>query len=273
MSKRVPSGRRVFFRLDDVDGAGDHLREVLSAFVIRHMPVHCSVIPGLLQNETASYLLKLLDSSSPGIEVGQHGWMHADYQGKGEFGSNRSLELQLADITKGMDVMKGTFGERWMKVFTPPYGRWTRDTLRAISQLGFSVISCVMDNPKERWLGPIASRLGIRRFGTTTPFPFLLFSNHPGPIPNFTNIIEISTSVSILSSYDPVRFRSAENVLSCIKRSKTSVVGVLLHPQYLSGGKRIGYLNSILDLVVSSPEFQVTSLREIQAIIRSDYNS
>jgi len=266
--------KRVFFRLDDVGRAKSPLRDVLSAFVTRHIPIHCSVIPGLLQNETASYLLELLDLSS-GIEIGQHGWMHANYYGKGEFGSNRSLELQLTDIAKGMQVIKRTFGDRQVPVFTPPYGRWTRDTLRAISQLGFSAISCVMNNPKERWLGPVASKLGIRRFGTAMSFPFLIFSHHPGPIPSFTNIVEISTSVDTLLSYNPVRFRSAKSVLSSIARSfcKTSIVGVLLHPQYFSDRQRIEYLNSMLDLVCSSQDFEVTSLFKIRAITAMEGSS
>ena len=195
--------------------------------------------------------------------------MHANYDGKGEFGSNRSFELQLADIAKGMEVIKGTFGERWVRVFTPPYGRFARETLRAISQLGFSVISCVLDNPKERWLGPVASKLGIRRFGTATPFMFPLFSHHPRRIPGFTDIIEISVSVNPLLNSNPIQFRSAENVLNCIKRSfrKTSVVGILLHVHAFSSRESIRYLNNMLDSVLSSQGFDVASLWGIRGII------
>jgi peptidoglycan/xylan/chitin deacetylase (PgdA/CDA1 family) len=258
--------RRVFFRLDDVAVAKGPLRDVLSAFVSRQVPIHCSVIPGKLQEETSSYLLNLLDSSS-GIEIGQHGWMHADYGGKGEFGSNRPFELQLADIRKGMEVMKGAFGQRWVPVFTPPFGRWSRETIRAISYLGFSVISSGLgtDSRRERWLGPLARKLGIRTLGTATPFSFLFFSYHPGPIPCFPGVLEMSVSVDTLVSYNPVQLRSPESVLTGIERSfsRTSVVGVLLHPQYFSDKEGTQILGRTLDLICSSGEFEVTSLWKI----------
>lgn len=258
--------RRVFFRLDDVGDANRPLRDVLSAFVCRRMPIHCCVVPSELRKETSSYLLRLLDSSS-GIEIGQHGWKHANYGGKGEFGSNRPFELQLHDIRDGMKVIEGAFGGRWVPVFTPPRGIWSRQTIQAISNLGFSVISAGLgiDSRRRRWLGPVARKLGIRTLGTATPFSFLSLSYHLEPIPGFTNILEISVSVDTAMSYNPVRLRSPESILACIERSfsRTSLVGVMLHPQYFSDKEDMRSLNRTLDLILSSGKFEVTSLWRI----------
>jgi peptidoglycan/xylan/chitin deacetylase (PgdA/CDA1 family) len=60
---------------------------------------------------------------------------------KCEFGPSRAYARQLEDIQRGLTTLNAAFGNQWHKAFTPPWNRCTADTLRALDELGFAVLS------------------------------------------------------------------------------------------------------------------------------------
>lgn len=137
---------KVFFRNDDVDVDEPTLRQLLKLFSASNIPLTLAVIPGRL-TEACVALLNEFDRAK--FELHQHGWQHVNHEPTGrkcEFGSSRSFDQQLKDISAGQQRMDEAFGQSWARVFTPPWNRCTEETYRALDQLGFAALS--KDNSK-----------------------------------------------------------------------------------------------------------------------------
>lgn len=134
----------VFVRDDDVDLDEDSLRRLIDLFQELRAPLSLAVVPGLLTDEAGVYL-RNVQRQAPGLlELHQHGWLHKNHEAGGpaaEFGPGRSFDQQLADIAAGQHRMHEVFQDAWYPAFTPPWHACTRDTLRALSALGFEAFS------------------------------------------------------------------------------------------------------------------------------------
>lgn len=130
----------VFFRDDDLP----NLHRLLDLFGEHSAPINLAVIPGTLTGSGADLLLRRHNQAPQLVELSQHGWMHTNHEIEGrkcEFGPSRDYGRQIEDIERGLETLDAAFGARWHKAFTPPWNRCTADTLRALDELDFSVLS------------------------------------------------------------------------------------------------------------------------------------
>ena len=137
---------RYFIRDDDVGELTEALKTFVTAFLSRGMPVSYQIIPARLSADCARYLLDLERDHPTLIEFGQHGLHHAmmlrGKRLKREFGPERSLEDQSADIREGLELLRQRLGaEREISLFTPPQHKFDRNTVTAAARAGHRVFS------------------------------------------------------------------------------------------------------------------------------------
>ncbi|HEY6195378.1 MAG TPA: glycosyltransferase [Candidatus Eisenbacteria bacterium] len=134
----------IFLRNDDVGKEDRGLRRLLDLTLARGVPLSLEVIPGVLNGSKEMLLQEYKHFFPTLLELNQHGWEHRNHElngTKSEFGANRSYAQQLEDIARGKRLLEQAFPDRFHAVFTPPWNRCTEDTLHALDQLGFRVLS------------------------------------------------------------------------------------------------------------------------------------
>ena len=139
----------IFFRNDDVADNDPGLRRLVDIFTEAGVPLNLQIIPGLLTENCSSFLLELKTAGPGLIELNQHGWLHKNHEPSGrkcEFGSSRNFEQQLADIRAGKERLEEMLGDAFNPVFTPPWNRYTDDTVRVLEALEFKALSALQRN-------------------------------------------------------------------------------------------------------------------------------
>jgi predicted glycosyltransferase len=134
----------IFLRNDDGDKDEDTLRQLLDITLSHQVPLHVAVIPKTLTHAGVRLLRDVKHAQPELLELGQHGFQHLNHELEGrkcEFGESRSFEEQLNDIASGKKILEETLQEYFAPVFTPPWNRCTKDTLKIIEQLGFEILS------------------------------------------------------------------------------------------------------------------------------------
>ena len=135
---------RYFIRDDDVGALTDDLRRFVDAFVSRGIAVSYQIIPAQFTAECADYLLAVERDHPSLIEFGQHGLRHEMWLGgkrlKREFGPERSLADQTADIAEGQAILTRLLG-RPVSLFTPPQHKFDRNTIAAVVGAGHRLFS------------------------------------------------------------------------------------------------------------------------------------
>ena len=137
---------RIFVRDDDAGELTPELMYFCETFAGVGVPVSYQIIPARLTLECADYLLRLHARYPALVEFGQHGLHHKmtlrGRQLKREFGPERSLEDQTADIAEGSRLMRERLGDLGaVTVFTPPQHKYDRNTVLAAAKAGHSVFS------------------------------------------------------------------------------------------------------------------------------------
>lgn len=156
---------RYFIRDDDVDQLTDALRGFVRTFAERGLPVSYQIIPALLTDECAEFMLGA-ERDYPGlVEFGQHGLHHQMTLGGRhllrEFGPERSLEQQQADIDEGQAQLKAKLG-RSATVFTPPQHKYDRNTVIAAARAGHRVFSAAYyPTPHHQLIYALGRSLGV----------------------------------------------------------------------------------------------------------------
>lgn len=136
----------LFLRDDDIDDDEETLRELLDIALARDVPLNLEIIPNGL---TAAGIRLVADHKrfTPDlVELNQHGWQHVNHEVEGrkcEFGPSRSYAQQYEDIAQGKALLETTFEELFTPVFTPPWNRYTADTLQVLHDLGFTGFSAL----------------------------------------------------------------------------------------------------------------------------------
>ncbi len=156
----------VFLRNDDGDKDEDTLRQLFDITLSRQVPLHVAVIPKTLTNAGVRLLRDIKHAQPELLELGQHGFQHLNHETTGrkcEFGVSRSFEKQLNDIANGKKILEETLQEYFAPIFTPPWNRCTKDTLKAVEQLGFEIFSRDNSNPP-------ATGYGFQEISTTLDF-------------------------------------------------------------------------------------------------------
>lgn len=136
----------LFVRDDDVGELTPELRNFCETFARLGVPVSYQVIPARLTPDCADYLLDLHARHPALIEFGQHGLHHKMTLGgrqlKREFGPERSLDDQRADIAEGSRLMREHLGDLGaVTAFTPPQHKYDRNTVLAAAAAGHRVFS------------------------------------------------------------------------------------------------------------------------------------
>jgi hypothetical protein len=108
--------------------------------------VSYQIIPARLSEACARFLLDMETEYPDLVEFGQHGLAHQmmlrGRRLKREFGPERSLDLQTADISAGAKILRDRLGpERSIDIFTPPQHKFDRNTVLAASAAGHRIFS------------------------------------------------------------------------------------------------------------------------------------
>jgi hypothetical protein len=133
----------VFFRDDDVYKLDKSFVNFHNAVKGYGVPFTYAVIPGRLRRSMRKFLVSEMDGNPGMFEVVQHGWKHRNY-GTGktyEFGPSRSFSEQIRDMEKGMRKMEKAFGDRFTRIFVPPFHGFDDNTTKAAAELGFRALS------------------------------------------------------------------------------------------------------------------------------------
>lgn len=184
----------VTFRNDDVNDLTPELQKVTEILVDRGIPVTHAVEPGNVTGATVEWLLGEKERAGNLIEIAQHGWTHA-WHGKGEFGSTRTKDEQIADLQRGRDRLESLFGEDFFPMLTIPYGIYTRDTVEAADSLGYKVF-CSHYNYRfsRRLFYRLGHITGTDEFGGHHVSYHLRV--HPG-----THLFQVDSSLSFIREY------------------------------------------------------------------------
>jgi len=128
----------IFFRCDDVFILNKNFIKIYNIFEKNKIPLTCAVIPGRIENDTINFLRR------KSLDVIQHGWVHRNYSNylkKYEFGPSRNYKQQRDDIIKGKLKLEKLFGNKFTKVFVPPFHAFDFNTIKIVRE-EFDAISC-----------------------------------------------------------------------------------------------------------------------------------
>jgi predicted glycosyltransferase/peptidoglycan/xylan/chitin deacetylase (PgdA/CDA1 family) len=134
----------VFLRDDDGDKDEDTLRQLFDITLSNQVALHVAVIPAGLTPAGLRLLKDMKRAGGDLVELGQHGYQHLNHESEGrkcEFGASRSFAEQFADIAQGKKILEEALLEQFSPIFTPPWNRCTKDTFKALEQLGFKILS------------------------------------------------------------------------------------------------------------------------------------
>jgi broad specificity phosphatase PhoE len=134
----------IFFQLADAGWSDDRLFALLDLAASQRVPVDVAVIPRELTPALAAALLSRAAESPGQIGLHQHGF---DHRNRGTHAQPAELHpampraAQLRAIQLGKRRLLGMLGLACDPIFTPPWGRCTRETGECLRELGFAAVS------------------------------------------------------------------------------------------------------------------------------------
>ena len=134
----------VFCRDDDVGWTDAALWPLIDVVGRCGAHLDMAVIPTALTATSATTLGRAVDAADGRLHLHQHGYSHANHQTRGrkcEFGDERDARSKAKDIASGRARLESLLGERFEPVFTPPWNRCDQDTVAALEEQGFEVLS------------------------------------------------------------------------------------------------------------------------------------
>ena len=134
----------IFFRNDDIRGVlDDSLVYLTESLLAANLCISHAVEPANVSKSVAKWLLELKKEYPKQIEIIQHGLDHTikTKSVKGEFGGYRNYIDQYADIKRGSNIMSELFGDYWFRTFSFPFGTYNKETLLALNDLNYLVIT------------------------------------------------------------------------------------------------------------------------------------
>lgn len=136
----LPTEEVIILRMDDVQGYlwSDTSRKLTDAVLEKNMSITLGVIPGRKMDvETKEYLIS--KAKDQRIEIAQHGTNHNqdEYLNLSEYDTYNLAKSGFDNIVNMLNVYPVTF--------IPPYNEYNEDTEKALSRLGFKVISAKKD--------------------------------------------------------------------------------------------------------------------------------
>jgi hypothetical protein len=243
---------RIFLRDDDVGALTPALTGFVSQFAQRGLPVSYQIIPEQFSPEAADFMLAQRAKTPELIEFGQHGLRH-EMQVRGkteyyEFGPERSYSQQLADIEAGKALLHERLGAgESLRVFTPPRHRYDLNTLKAIRETGFSVLSASSYTSLPHRLAYAAGRLlGLTNLGR----PGVPWHQRRRPD---SGLFELSVAIGVDNG--AAILGSVDNVVAAVgaARRHTSSVGLLFHHDVFGAPEGQAYLNDLAGRLAQIP--------------------
>lgn len=259
----------VFFRADDVGEMTEPLRGVLSTLISAEVPCHYQVVPSYLAAAAAIELRKLQGEHPDLVFLHQHGLHHFQtINGErvtSEFAGGRPFAEQLEVIREGRDALKRELGESFSPdMFTPPCHKYDEQTLRALGDLGFSILSAGIraDLPSRiyyavgRLLGQV-SFLGKR------------VSYNLGRTPD-PRIRELSCSIDVHEDSDANGRRMDKTVDTLWDefqslRRRLPAVGIMLHHQACDTPEKHEALRLLVERLHADASVRVLNMYDVLA--------
>lgn len=192
----------LFVRLDDWSSGALAERRALEWLIAHGYKVHVAAIPGLLTHQGAMCLRRAVNRHPDQVEVGQHGYLHTCRsvgRKRFEVGPGMSRDEQADIIAKGARMLRDKLEFPIAPVFTPPFNGYDHNTVRAVGDNGFEVLSAA-----------------VRRRTRAT-----------------AGIRLIPVNLDVCGAYFPaVRLRSQARIAAITRhvQSRDGFVGVMLHP-------------------------------------------
>lgn len=261
----------VFLRNDDVGDRTPALEAVSRLLAETGVPVSHQVIPILLTDAAVAYLLERRHAAAEKVFLHQHGYRHEQVvngeQRWTEFAGRRPLPEQVEVIAAGRDVMERRLGDAvGHAVFTPPSHKYDENTVRALQQLGFTVLSAAFyTQPRAQVyyaLGRAAHRVTLLGHRV---------SHHGRRIPGST-LVEVSISVDLdQAASAPGPQDAVAAVRSDFERARhrTDVVGLMMHHDRFREPDQQANLRAVLEDIAADPQVELTTLEAAAALSRA----
>jgi hypothetical protein len=256
---------RIFLRDDDVGALTPALKDFVGRFAARGLPVSYQIIPDRFTPEAAEFMLAERAKAPALMDFGQHGLTH-EMQVRGkteyyEFGPERTYDQQLADIKAGKAILQQRLGaDEPLRVFTPPRHRYDRNTLKAIHETGFSVLSASSYTSLTHRLAYACGRfLGLTNLGR----PGVPWHERRRPD---SGLFELSVAVGVDDGANLAG--SVDSVMAGIEgaRRHTSTVGLLFHHEVFGGPGAEGYLDALTERLRALPDVTFHTLGELYSL-------
>lgn len=250
----------VYFRNDDVNTLDKELIEITELFLVEQVPIIHAIEPVNVKDETVKWLFEVKKNNPHLIEIMQHGFDHKK-RDKGEFGGKRSYHEQFRDLSLGKSIMQDKFGIYFLNAINFPFGPYNRDTIRAIKDLEFDIISSHFNyRLSRRIFYTFGNVLGKgQMFGKH-------ISHHMRHYPG-TNILEIDICLSLIKEYiggygshECVFEENDVMVREYQKFAKyTDVIGILLHHRYHREQKSLKLIEGMIKKLKGENEVTFTN--------------
>ena len=243
-SEKTPvGGTQIFLRDDDVSVLSEAFISFFRRFADARLPVSYQVIPEPFSEECAAFLRE--ESSRVGFDLGQHGLRHQMMVNGRlefyEFGPERTFDEQLHDIQTGKAILQRMLGPKFhFDVFTPPRHRYDRNTLLALKQSGFQLLSAssyVGLKYRLAYSGGRAFRLtNLGRSGVP----------HHGLIRPDSGLLEYSIAVSLDDGGKINTTVSEAMDRVAVARKFTRQVGLLFHHEAFGSAEGMAFLDDLI---------------------------
>jgi hypothetical protein len=147
-----------FLRIDDYHDATPDVCRVLEWLLGNRYRLHVAVIPGLLTTRGALFLEAILGTYPRHVEVGQHGYIHTcRRQGRKRFevGPGMDWYEQAKIIALGKQVLRERLPAPTVPVFTPPFNGYDNNTIQALSENRFEILSAEVQSQRDVIAAPL----------------------------------------------------------------------------------------------------------------------
>jgi hypothetical protein len=127
-------------RDDDACRDSPALRRLLQTVGATRIPVALAAIPAALETSLVDAV-----ATSSFVTVVQHGYAHLNHAPSGarnwELGAHRPLEVSVAELAAGRDILGRGFGDRFDTVLVPPWNRIAAEVVVRLPDAGFHALS------------------------------------------------------------------------------------------------------------------------------------
>ena len=134
----------LFWRADDIGYPSEQFGALIKTFQRHEMPLCLATVPTWLTGQRLGQLRRHTGTDDSLWCWHQHGRSHHNYERVGkkqEFGPARSASLIHRDIQQGKNRLEDLLADAFQAYFTPPWNRWSQETLTLLRQEGFKGIS------------------------------------------------------------------------------------------------------------------------------------